>query len=188
MLAYAELVRGKIVIINDQPYEIIEAENTFKGRGHSYLQMKLRNLVSGAVIAKSAQPRDSFEEADIEKSEAKFIYQNKGKYTFSEVDNPSKRFELDEETIGSAAKFLKANEIVTTILFNGKIINATLPIKVKLKVTEVPPGVKGDRAQSGDKVVTLETGTKISAPLFIDEGDIIEINTESGLYTRRVND
>jgi len=67
MLSYSELTRGKIIIVNDQPYEIIEAENTFKGRGHSYLQMKLRNLISGSVIAKSAQPRDSFEEADIEK-------------------------------------------------------------------------------------------------------------------------
>jgi elongation factor P len=188
MLSYSELNRGKIVIINDQPYEIIEAESTFKGRGHSYLQMKLRSLMSGAVIAKSAQPRDAFEEADIEKSEAKFVYQNKGKYTFSEVENPSKRFDLDEEQIGSAAKFLKTNEIVTTILFNGKIINVTLPIKVKLKVTEVPPGIKGDRAQAGNKMVTLETDAKIAAPLFINEGDIIEINTESGEYTRRIND
>ncbi|MFA5087153.1 MAG: elongation factor P [Candidatus Paceibacterota bacterium] len=188
MLSYSELNKGKIVIVNDQPYEIIEAENTFKGRGHSYLQMKMRNVVSGAVISKSAQPRDAFEEADIEKSEAKFIFQNKGKYTFSEIDNPSKRFDLDEEKIGGAAKFLKTNEIVTTILFNGKIINVTLPIKVKLKVTEVPPGVKGDRAQAGNKTVTLETGAKIAAPLFINEGDIIEVNTESGEYTRRAND
>lgn len=188
MLSYSELNKGKIVIVNDQPYEIIEAENTFKGRGHSYLQMKMRNVVSGAVISKSAQPRDAFEEADIEKSEAKFIFQNKGKYTFSEIDNPGKRFDLDEEKIGGAAKFLKTNEIVTTILFNGKIINVTLPIKVKLKVTEVPPGIKGDRAQAGNKMVTLETDAKISAPLFINEGDIIEVNTESGEYTRRVND
>lgn len=174
--------------MNDQPYEIIEAESTFKGRGHSYLQMKLKNLVSGAAISKSAQPRDSFEEADIEKNEAKFVFQNKGKYVFSEVDNPGKRFELTEEQIGVQAKFLKTNEVVTTILFNGKIINVTLPIKVKLKVTEVPPGLKGDRAQSGNKVVTLETGTKISAPLFINEGDILEINTESGEYVRRANE
>ncbi|HOS87943.1 MAG TPA: elongation factor P [Candidatus Pacearchaeota archaeon] len=188
MLSYSELTRGKIIIVNDQPYEIIEAENTFKGRGHSYLQMKLRNLISGSVIAKSAQPRDSFEEADIEKNEAKFIFKNKGKYTFAELNNPGKRFELDEEKIGAAAKFLKPNEIVTTIFFNGKIINVILPIKVKLKVTEVPPGVKGDRAQAGSKIVTLETDAKIAAPLFINEGDIIEVNTESGEYTRRVNE
>ena len=74
------------------------------------------------------------------------------------------------------------------MLFNDKIINVIVPIKVQLKVTEVPPGVKGDRAQSGNKVVTLETGAKIDAPLFVDEGDIIEINTESATYVRRVNE
>lgn len=187
MLSYAELNRGVIIVINDQPYEIVEALSTFKGRGHSYLQMKLRNLVSGAVISRSAQPRDSFEEAEVEEKEAKFIYGNKGKYIFSGISD-NNRFELTEEQIGEKAKFLKANEEVKTIIFNGKIINVIIPIKVQLKVTEVPPGVKGDRAQSGTKLVTLETGAKIDAPLFVNENDIIEINTESGEYVRRVNE
>jgi elongation factor P len=188
MLSYAELDRGVIIVINDQPYEIVEAQNTFKGRGHSYLQMKLRNLMNGAVIAKTAQPRDSFEEADVEEKEAKFIFGNKGKYTFSDIKDSSKRFELTEEQIGEKAGFLKTNEEVKTIIFNDKIINVIIPIKVQLKVTEVPPGVKGDRAQSGTKLVTLETGRKIDAPLFVNEGDIIEINTESATYVRRVNE
>jgi len=188
MLSYSELEKGKIIVINDQPYEIVEAINTFKGRGHSYLQVKLKNLINGSLIARSIQPRDSFEEADIEKKEAKFIYQNKDKYVFSETDNPSKRFELTFEQIGDKARFLKANEEVETIVFDDKIINVSLPIKVKLKVTEVTPGVKGDRAQGGTKAITIETGAKISAPLFVEEGDVIEINTESGEYVRRVND
>jgi len=186
MSSYSELTRGKIIVINDQPYEIVEALSTFKGRGHSYLQMKLRNLINGSVISKSAQPRDSFEEAEVEEQEAKFIFGNKGKYTFS--DNKNKRFELTEEQVGDKVKFLKANQEVKTMLFNDKIINVIIPIKVQLKVTEVPPGVKGDRAQSGTKLVTLETGAKIDAPLFVNEDDIIEINTESGTYTRRVNE
>lgn len=186
MLSYSELVRGKIIVVNDQPYEITEALSTFKGRGHSYLQMKLRNLINGNVISRSAQPRDSFEEAEVEEQEAKFIYGNKDKYVFADKNN--KRFELDQETVGDKAKFLKANQEVTTIVFNDKIINVIVPIKVQLKVTEVPPGVKGDRAQSGNKLVTLETGAKIDAPLFVDENDVIEINTESGLYVRRVNE
>jgi len=187
-MSYSELIRGVIIIVNDQPYQIVEAQNTFKGRGHSYLQMKLKNLINGAVIAKTAQPRDSFDEAEIEKKEAVFLYQNRGKYVFTEKDNPSKRFELSEELIGDVAKFLKTDETVTTVIFKDKIINIIVPIKVNLKVTEVPPGVKGDRAQSGNKSVELETGVKINVPLFIDEGDIIEINTESGEYVRRVNE
>jgi len=188
MLSYAELDRGVIIVINDQPYEIVEALNTFKGRGHSYLQMKLRNLMSGAVISKTAQPRDTFEEADVEEKEAKFVYGSKGKYIFSDIKDSSKRFELTEEQVGEKAKFLKANEEVKTILFDDKIINVIIPIKVQLRVTEVPPGVKGDRAQSGTKLVTLETGAKIDAPLFVNEDDVIEINTESATYVRRVNE
>lgn len=186
MLSYSELNRGQIIVVNDQPYEIVEAQNTFKGRGHSYLQMKLRNLINGSVISKSAQPRDSFEKAEVEEQEAKYIYGGKGKYVFSDLK--SKRFELSEEQIGEKAKFLKPNQEVTTIVFNDKIINVIVPIKVQLKVTEVPPGVKGDRAQSGTKLVTLETGAKIDAPLFVNEDDIIEINTESGEYVKRVNE
>lgn len=186
MLSYSELIRGKIIVLNDQPYEITEALSTFKGRGHSYLQMKLRNLINGNVISRSAQPRDSFEEAEVEEREAKFIYGNKGKYVFADKDN--KRFELSEEIVGEKVKFLKAGQEVKTIIFNDKVINVTVPIKVQLKVTEVPPGVKGDRAQSGNKSVTLETGAKIDAPLFVNENDVIEINTESGEYVRRINE
>jgi len=186
MLSYSELVRGKIIVFNDQPYEITEALSTFKGRGHSYLQMKMRNLINGNVVSKSAQPRDTFEEADVEEKEAKFIFGNKGKYTFS--DEKNKRFELTEEQVGEKVKFLKADQDVKTILFNDKIITVVVPIKVQLRVTEVPPGVKGDRAQAGNKLVTLETGAKIDAPLFVNEDDVIEINTESGEYVRRVNE
>jgi len=186
MLSYSELIRGQIIVVNDQPYEIVEAQSTFKGRGHSYLQMKLRNLINRSVISKSAQPRDSFEEAEVEEQQAKYIYGSKGKYVFSNLKN--KRFELSEEQIGEKIKFLKANQEVKTIVFNGKIINVIVPIKVQLRVTEVPPGVKGDRAQSGSKVVALETGAKIDAPLFVNENDIIEINTESGEYVKRVNE
>jgi len=188
MLSYSELERGKIITINDQPYEIVEAQSVFKGRGHSYLQTKLKNLATGSVITKTIQPRDSFEEADIAKKEAKFIYENKGKLVFSEVKNPSNRFELTAEQIGEESRFLKTNEVVETLLFNDKIINVKLPIKVQLKVIEVTPGVKGDRAASGNKAITLENGTVMNAPLFINENDIIEINTERGEYVRRTNE
>lgn len=188
MASYSELEKGKIIVINDQPYEITEAISTFKGRGHSYLQMKLKNLVSGVVIARSAQPRDSFEDADIDKMDAKFVYASKDKCVFTEVENPSKRFEIEINKIGDGYKYLKEGEVVTTVIFNDKVINVIIPIKVKLKVTEVPPGVKGDRAQSGNKMVKVETGMQISAPLFVEDGDIIEINTESGEYVRRVTE
>ncbi len=105
---------------------------------------------------------------------------------FCKEDNPSFRFELPKEVIGQASQFLKPNQVVEGMQFGGKIINISLPIKVQLKVVEAPPGVKGERAQAGTKQVTLETGAIANAPLFIETGDIIEINTETGEYVRRV--
>ena len=186
MITYSELKKGTKIIINKQPYEITEASLMFKGRGHSNLQTKLKNLINGEVVSETFHPSDSFEEAEIEKIKAKFIYSHKDKFVFSKENNLSERFELTEEQIGSANKFLKPELIIEAIIFKNKIINISLPIKINLKVTESPPGFKGDRAQSGNKIVTLETGAKINVPLFIDQDDIIEINTEKKEYVKRI--
>jgi elongation factor P len=186
MLSFPELKTGAKIIFDNQPHEIIEHSLMFKGRGHSTLAVKLRNLLNGNVISQTFHPSDSFEEAEIEKIKARFLYQHREKYIFCEEDNPSFRFELIKEAIGSAAQFLKSNQPVEGIKFKEKIINIALPIKVQLKVVEAPPGVKGERAQAGTKQVTLETGAIANAPLFIETGDTIEINTETGEYVRRV--
>ena len=185
-LLYSELKKGIRIIIEKQPYEIIEASLMFRGRGHSVLQTKLKNILTGNIIQKTFHPSDTVEEAEISKFKARFLYSHRGEYFFSEIEDPKKRFKLKEEQIGSLAKFLKKGGEIEAIIFDGKIINIVLPIKVQLKVEQSAPGIKGDRAQSGNKVVVLETGAEILAPLFIDKGDIIEINTEKGEYVRRI--
>lgn len=186
MIAYSEIKKGDEIIINNQPHEIIEAVSMFKGRGHSTLQVKMKNLLTGTITNPSLHPSDQFEEAELKKIKVKFIYSNKGSYIFSEKDNPSKRFELSEEQLGPIIKFLKPNEIMEGLVFKERVVNVSLPIKISLKVAQAPPGVKGDRAQGGNKIVTLETGTEIAVPLFIEQGDIIEINTEKEEYVRRI--
>ena len=158
----------------------------FKARGHSVLQTKLKNLITGEVISKTFHPSDSFEETEITKITAKFIYAHRNKFIFSKEDNPSERFELSKGQIGSVIRFLKPDQVVVGIIFKDKVINISLPIKIQLKIKEAPPGIKGDRAQGGNKPVILETGTEINVPLFIKEGDIIEINTEKSEYVRRI--
>ena len=185
-LPYSELKKGVKIILDNQPYEIIEASFLFKGRGHSVLQAKLKNLITGNLISKTFHPSDTFEEAEISKIEAEFLYQGRDKFFFSEKENPANRFDLTAEQIGQASQFLKSNQIVEGIIFKNKVINISLAIKINLKVTEAPPGVKGSRAEPGTKIVTLETGAKINVPLFIGEGDIIEVNTQTGEYVRRV--
>lgn len=185
MLSYSELKKGSRIVIEKQPYEIIEASTMFKGRGSSVLQTKIKNLITGNVISKTVRSTDSFEEADIKKIKNKFIYSNKGKFFFQREDN-SKRFELSDKILGETILFLKPNESIDAIEFQEEIINISLPVKVNLKVIEAPPGIKGDRSQAGTKVIILETGAKINAPLFIKEGDMIEVNTETREYVRRI--
>lgn len=187
MLTYFDLRKGVKFILDGQAYEVLEFRPMGKAQDVVVAQTKIRNLITGKVIEKNFHQNDLFEEAEIEKIRAKFIYHHRGKFVFSEINNPSKRFELLQSQIGEMAKFLKPNQEVTGLMFREKIINITLPIKVQLKVTEAPPGVKGDRAQGGTKMVTLETGAKINVPLFIEEGDTIEVNTETGEYVKRVS-
>lgn len=187
MVSYSELEKGIKIIFQKEPHEIIEAFHSVKGRGRSVLQAKLKNLKTGDIISHTFHPSDSFEEAEISKKEAKFLYSHKAKYFFSEKEDPLKRFDLSAEKIGEQGKFLKPNQIVTALVFKNKVINISLPIKVQLKVVEAPPGVKGDRSQSGNKIVVLETGAQINVPLFIEQGDTIEVNTETEEYTKRIN-
>lgn len=182
MVPYSRLEKGIRVIIQKEPYEIIEASSMFKGRGHSVLQAKIKNLITGEILQKTFHPSDSFKEADIAKTTCKFIYAHRGNYFFSEASK--KRFCLEEKNISSS--FLKPGMEVEGVLFNGEIVNIRLPIKINIKVEEAPPGIKGDRAQGGTKTVTLETGEEINVPLFVQKEDIIEVNTETGQYVRRV--
>jgi len=186
MISYDKLERGIKIILDGEPYEIIEGAPLFKGRGHSVFQAKLKNLKTGNLISQTFHPSDSFEEAETSEKEVKFIYSHRGKFCFSEKDNPSERFELTDEQISEKGNFLKQNQIVTALIFKDKVINISLPIKVQLKVKEAPPGIKAGRAEAGTKTVVLETGAQINTPLFIEKGDIIEINTEAGEYVRRV--
>ena len=186
MLTHTDLKPGVQFIYEGQPWEVLEAEMMKMAQRRPVIQSKIRNLIDGRVQEKNFQQGDVFDEADLEKKDIKFIYQSKGQYFFCEINDPSKRFFFTESQIGTQAKFLRPNEIVTGIVFGGKIITFKLPIKVQLKVKEAAAGVKGDRAQAGTKSAILESGAEIQVPLFVEEGDVIEVNTEDGKYVKRV--
>jgi elongation factor P len=188
MLSYFDLRKGTKFILEGEPYEVLEFQQIYKAQDMVVARTKIRNLINGKVLEKTFHQDDTFEEAELEKIEVKFIYSHRGKFVFSEARNPKKRFELTEAQIGSGAKFLKPNQNLIGIKFQGKIINILIPIKVQLKVQEAPPGIRGDRAQGGTKKVILETGAQIDVPLFIETGDVIEVNTETGEYVRRVEE
>ncbi|MDD4990116.1 MAG: elongation factor P [Candidatus Pacebacteria bacterium] len=186
MFSHTDLKKGTLFIYNSQPYEVLDFSLNFQGRGSSTAQIKMKNLITGSVLAQNFKGGDSFEEAEIEKKEIKFLYENKDQYFFCEANNPAKRFPLSAEQIGSGSKFIKPNLILIGLVFNEKIINVILPVKIQLKVNEAAAYLRAGRAEAGTKEVVLETGAKIQAPSFIKEGDVIEINTENESYVRRV--
>ena len=186
MLEHTNLKKGVRIILDSEPYEVLEANPLKKAQRRVVIQSRVKNLISGNVFDRTFHQGDTFEEAELLKFKVKFLYGHRDRYFFCYEDNPSKRFDLGIEQIGTAVKFLKPNQVADAFIFNEKIVNISLPIKVQLKVVESPPGVQGDRAQGGTKTVILETGAPIATPLFIKEGDLVEINTETGEYTRRI--
>jgi elongation factor P len=149
-------------------------------------QTKLKNLITGKVVEHAFHQAETIDEADIEEKDMEFIYARKGECWFSDPENKSNRVSVSEELVGETLHFLKQGATVQALIFDEKVIGVVPPIKVDLKVTEAPPSTKGNTAQGGSKQVTLETGATINVPLFVNEGDIVRINTETGEYVERV--
>jgi len=183
--SYTDLKKGVLFIKDGDPYEVIESSFTRMQQRKAVVQAKVRNLISGKIHDFGLQASDSFEEANVEKRPLRFLYQHRGDFVFSDPKDPRQRTTLQSDVVGEKQRWLKPNTDIIALFFRERLINFTIPIKVDLKVIEAPPGVQGDRAQSGTKVVTLETGIAIQAPLFINPGDVIRVNTETGEYVER---
>jgi len=186
MLNYNELKPGVVFILDGEPYEVLEFSFLRMQQRKPVAQTKIRNLITGKILNRNFQHTESFQETEIDYKKVKFLYSHRDKFTFCDIQNPSDRFELPAEIIGEKAKFFKPNSEVEVVSFQGKTINIRLPIKMDFKVVEAPPSTRGNTAQGGTKTVTIETGAQISVPLFINEGDIIRINTQTGEYVERV--
>lgn len=186
LLEYNDITEKKYIVLDGQPYEVISSHVFRKQQRKPVNATKLKNLMTGKVTEYSFHQSEKVEEAEIESREVKYLYNNRGEWWFAEAEDPSKRFKVSDEIVGPQAKFLKANTVVEQLLFRDQPMGFNMPITAELKVTEAPPNVKGDTATGGQKVVTLETGATINAPLFVNEGDIIKINTETGEYRERV--
>lgn len=185
MLAYNEVTPKYFIILDGQPYEVLDAHIFRMQQRKPVNQTKLKNLITGKVTEYTFHQQDKVKEADLQKRDVKYLYNNRGEWWFCELKDPSKRFKIEESLVGTGGKLLKANSEVQLLTFEDRIIGVKLPIKVELKVVEAAPAVKGDTSKGALKQVTLETGAEINVPLFINEGDIIRVNTETGEYVER---
>ncbi len=185
-LGVNELKPKTFFIYEGQPYVVLETHHLKMQQRRPTVQTKMRNLINGKILERNFAQSDVFEEADVSRQKVRSLYAHRGQYWFANNQDPSKRFELGKDILGNSIKFLKPNTILDAILFEDKIINVELPVKMDFKVIEAPPAIRGDTAQGGVKQVKIETGATLNVPLFINQDDIIRINTETGEYTERV--
>lgn len=190
-LEYSEIREKKIILYDGEPCEVIESHVARTQQRKPQNQVKLKTLISGKTINATFHVSESADEADIMKKPITFLYHNKGEYWFCDPEDKSKRFKLDVALMGNGEKFLKQNSNVEAVVWENEdeveqIIKVTLPIKMNFVVKEAPPAVRGDTSKGGMKVITLENGATLNAPMFIAEGDVVSINTETGEYVERV--
>ena len=190
MLEYSEIRQGKIIIYEDEPCEVVENHVARTQQRKPQNQVKLKSLLSGRTWNATFHASDKADEAEIVKRDTKFLYANKGEYWFSDPTDPKNRFKIEESVIGNATKFLKENEIVTALVWDDdgeeKPIKISLPMKMAFAIKEAPPSIRGNTANGGGKVAVLENGVKIQVPFFVEEGDKVVVNTETGEYVERV--
>jgi len=187
MLEYNEIKPRKVIVYEGEPFEVLSSHVFRKQQRKPVNAVKMKNLLTGKVMEISFHQSEKAEEAEVDKRKIKFLYESKGEYWFCEEKDPSKRFKLDAEQVGEQIHYVKQNSLVDLISFEDKILGVEVPIKVELKVIEAAPAVKGNTVQGGLKQVKVETGYTVNVPLFVNEGDILRINTDTGEYVERVN-
>ncbi|MBI2035284.1 MAG: elongation factor P [Candidatus Liptonbacteria bacterium] len=185
MLSYGDLKKGVVFVLEGDPWLVLDSGFLRMQQRKAVMQTKIKNLKTGKIVDRNFQASDSFEEAEIERQPAMFIYTSKGESWFHEKNDKSKRMSLKEDTLGDKVNFLKSNLEVIIIKFGEQVINVELPIKVEYEVVEAPPAVKGNTAQGGVKSVKIETGAFVNTPMFVETGDKIKVNTETGEYVER---
>ena len=188
MLSYNDLKKGTLFVWNGEPHEVLEYNSVRMQQRRPSAQTKIRNVKTGAISLQTFKQSDVFEELEFEKKQAIFVYCNRGMCTFHLVGKANERFVLPEDKeLRTKTQYLKPNTEVTARYINDELLDIFIPIKVDLTVTEAAPAVRGNTAQGGLKQVILETGFTLNVPMFVNEGDILRINTESGEYVERVN-
>lgn len=186
VLSYNEILPKTIITYNGEPYEVLSSHIFRMQMRKPVNQTKLRQLVGGKVIEISFHQNETVTEAEVEKMQARYLYTNRGESWFAEEGNPKNRFSFSEDAVHDKVQWLAPNSLVEVLTYEEKPMTVTVPIKVDLAVKDAPPAVKGNTVSGGSKTAELVTGAKVSVPLFINPGDIVRINTETGLYTERV--
>ena len=184
MIKAVNLKAGKIITFNGQLHEVVEAQHYKPGKGGAIVRTKLKNIKTGSIISETMRPDDSHDEAYIEQKSMQYLYKDSHGFCFMD-ESTYEQVHISEEKIGDAADYLKENMTVTANIYDGKIMGVTPPIQVILKIMETEPGFRGDTVSGATKPATLETGKVVKVPLFVENGELVKVDTRTGEYAGR---
>lgn len=184
MLGMTDLKTGVVIDLEGAPHEVVKYQHSKMGRGGAVVRTTLKNLLTGNNIERTFRDSDKLLPADMQRSKAQYLYRQGGDFVF--MDSTSfEQFNIPATTIGGSGEFLTEGLEVDLVLFNGQPINIQLPLKMKFQITYAEPAVKGDTANNPTKNATIETGTNVRVPMFVNQGDFILVDTRDGSYIER---
>ena len=185
MISAGDFKNGVTVEIDGNIYQILEFQHVKPGKGAAFVRTKLKNIISGGVVDKTFRPTEKFPKAHIDRKDMQYLYRDGDLFNFMDVETYD-QIALNEDVVGDSLKFVKENEVVKICSHNGNVFSVEPPLFVELAITETEPGFKGDTAQGATKPATVETGAIVMVPLFVEQGDVLKIDTRSGEYLSRV--
>ncbi|KIH76193.1 translation elongation factor P (EF-P) [Geoalkalibacter ferrihydriticus] len=183
----SDLKKGLKLMVDGEPHVIVAFDFTKPGKGQALYKCKLRNMITGSLFDRTYRSGESFEPASLEDRDMQYLYQDESGYVFMDQKN-YEQVTLSAETLGDDKYFLIDNMDVKVLMFGDRAIGITLPNFVNLKITQTDPWVKGDTAAGNNKPATVETGYTLQVPSFVEEGDLIQIDTRTGSYNTRVKE
>ncbi len=185
MITAGDFRNGVTFEMDTQIFQIIEFQHVKPGKGAAFVRTKLKNIISGATVERTFNPTEKFENAHIERKDMQYLYSDGDLYYFMDVET-YEQTPMNKATVGDALKFVKENITVKVLSHKGNVFGIEAPIFVELQIVETEPGFKGDTATNATKPATLETGAVIKVPLFVNQGDVIRIDTRTSEYMERV--
>lgn len=186
MISTSEFKKGAKILYQDAPYQIIDFQHVKPGKGGAFVRTKMKNMITGLIHEDTFRSGEKFEKPDLTYHEMQYLYKEGDTYQFMDQENYD-QVAFTSKQLGEAIDYLREQSIYTVLYFDGKPISVNPPLFMELAVTETTPGVRGDTAQGGaTKPATLETGLVINIPLFVNEGDIVKVDTRDASYIERV--
>ena len=185
MVSAGDFRNGVTIELEGNVYQIIEFQHVKPGKGAAFVRTKLKNVINGGVVEKTFRPTEKCPQARIDRKDMQYLYADGDLYNFMDTETYD-QIALNSDTVGDSLKFVKENEMVKVLSYNGSVFSIEPPLFVELAITDTEPGFKGDTATGATKPATVETGAQVAVPLFVEVGDVIKIDTRTGEYLSRV--